>query len=212
MIVALDGPAASGKGTIGRRLAAEFGIGYLDTGAMFRVVGRAALDAGADLDDAEAVLKVAKEIDLDDQSDPRLHDAETGQAASRVAVHRVVRGLLLEAQRAFANRPGGAVLDGRDIGTVVFPDADLKFFITASTAARAARRAAQLREMGATVDEAELAKELELRDNRDRQRAAAPLRRADDAILLDTTHMSIDAAFDTARRHMARRLEELGCA
>ncbi len=207
MIVAIDGPAGAGKGTIARKLADAYRLAYLDTGALYRAVARDALAAGVPVDGAaehdEALADIAARIDVGTLADPKLRTEATGVAASMVARLQPVRAALLELQRRFAHEPPagfvGAVLDGRDIGTVVCPDADVKIFLTASPEARAARRVAQLREAGQPVDEAAVLKEILDRDSRDRQRAAAPMKEARDATLLDTTSLDIDAAFEAAR-------------
>ncbi len=199
-VVAIDGPAASGKGTIASRLGAHLRLPVLDTGLLYRATAAAAVAAGIDLDDEAAVAALAAALDLDRLEHPGLRTAAMGEAASRVAAHARVREALLAAQRAFAAREPGAVLDGRDIGTVVAAGAPAKLFITASPQARAQRRWRQLAEQGETTAYADILADILARDARDSGRAAAPLRRADDAVLLDTTDMSIDAAFDAARR------------
>ena len=207
MIVAIDGPAGSGKGAIGRRLAERFSLAYLDTGALYRAVARDARAAGVPVEgDARhdaALSRIASDIDLATLDDPVLRTQEIGVAASMVARLQAVRAALLPLQRDFAHAPPdgcpGAVLDGRDIGTVVCPDADVKIFLTASPEARMKRRATQLRQAGAAVDEAAILKEILERDARDAQRAAAPMKEARDAALLDTTLLDIDAAFEAAR-------------
>jgi cytidylate kinase len=207
VIVAIDGPAGSGKGAIGRRLAGHFDYAYLDTGALYRAVARDARAAGVPVDgDAEhdaALSRIASSLDLGSLDDPALRAQDVGVAASMVARLQAVRAALLPLQRDFAHDPPGgrgAVLDGRDIGTVVCPDADVKIFLTATPEARMKRRAAQLRDAGAPVDEAAILKEILERDARDTQRAAAPMKEARDATLLDTTYLDIDAAFEAARR------------
>ncbi len=207
MIIALDGPAGAGKGTIGRRLAAHYRLAYLDTGALYRAVARDARAAGVPVDgDAAhdaALGDIAWRIDLASLDDPALRTEEIGVAASMAARLQAVRAALLQLQRRFAYDPPagceGAVLDGRDIGTVVCPDADVKIFLTASVEARAARRAAQLAAAGVTVDDAAVRQEIVDRDARDARRAAAPMKPAADAALLDTTSLDIDAAFEAAR-------------
>ncbi|HEV7157146.1 MAG TPA: (d)CMP kinase [Caulobacteraceae bacterium] len=197
-VIAIDGPAASGKGTLAARLGEAFGLPVLDSGLLYRAVAKAVVGAGGALEDEEACAGAARALTLGDLSDPGLRTAAMGEAASRVAVHASVRAALIGAQRAFAAREPGAVLDGRDIGTVILPNADAKLFVTASAEARAARRWRETADRDATY-EAVLADILR-RDARDEGRVTAPLRRAPDAILLDTTDLSIDAAFDAARR------------
>ena len=198
MLIAIDGPAASGKGTLGRRIAAHYGLAYLDTGRLYRAVARDVLATGASLSDANAALAAAKALNPATLDDPTLMDGKLGEAASIVASHPDVRGALLAYQRAFAGKAPGAVLDGRDIGTVICPDADVKLFVTASAEVRAERRHRELRQAGHDMTEAEVLADIARRDRRDKSRAAAPLRRARDAYLLDTTNLAIDAAFKAA--------------
>ena len=193
MIIAIDGPAAAGKGTLARRLAQELGLPYLDTGLLYRAVGRRVLQAGADPADAAAAQAHAEALQPEDLARDDLRGPDADGAASLVAAVPAVRTALLAFQRGFARR-GGAVLDGRDIGTVIFPDADVKLFVTASVAARAERR---WREQHAAPLETVTA-ELQARDTADAARAAAPLRPADDAVVLDTTNMDAEKAFDAA--------------
>jgi cytidylate kinase len=207
VIIALDGPAGAGKGTLGRRLATHYDLAYLDTGALYRAVARDAEAAGVPVTGDEshdaALAAIASHIDLGSLDDPRLRSEAIGVAASFAARLQAVRAALLQLQRQFAHEPpvgyAGAVLDGRDIGTVVCPDADVKIFLSASVEARANRRAAQLAAAGAPVDRDAIWREIVERDERDRKRAAAPMKPADDAVLLDTTALDIDAAFDAAR-------------
>ncbi len=210
MIIAIDGPAASGKGTLARRLAARFGLAYLDTGALYRAVGLALLRAGEDPHDEAAAEAAAAALDPALLDDPELRSEAVGEAASIVAASPRVRARLLDFQRDFAAHPPGgrrgAVLDGRDIGTVVCPDADLKLFVTASDAERARRRHRELREKGVRTDFATVLADLRARDARDSARAAAPLVRAEDAILLDTSELSIDAVFARAAALVEERL------
>jgi len=189
--VAIDGPAASGKGTLSREIAAHYGFSHLDTGLLYRAVGLRALDGAEPAAAAESLTPA-------DLSHPDLRGAEAALAASRIAVIPEVRRALLAFQRAFARRDGGAVLDGRDIGTVICPDAEVKLYITASDAVRAARRHAELAALGgATTLDAVLA-DLRQRDARDRARATAPLKPADDAIRIDTSQMDIAEAVSHA--------------
>ena len=189
--VAIDGPAASGKGTISRAVAAHFGFAHLDTGLLYRAVGRRVL-AG------EAPVAAARTLAAADLEGEGLRDEAVGGAASRVAAIPEVREALVEFQRAFAARDGGAVLDGRDIGTVICPDAQVKLYVVASDEVRAERRWRELAGKGVCVTPAEVLADLRERDARDRARATAPLRPADDAIMLDTTRMSIGEAVAAA--------------
>jgi cytidylate kinase len=198
MIIAIDGPAASGKGTLGKRLASHFRLRHLDTGLLYRAVAKALLERGHALDDRARAVAAATALNpaLLDEAALRRH--ALGEAASIVSAIPEVRHALVALQRDFAARPPGAVLDGRDIGTVIVPDADVKIFVIASAEERARRRAAELRAGGEAVDEAAILADIELRDKRDRARAVAPLARAADAHLLDTTHLDIDAAVRAA--------------
>lgn len=199
MIIAIDGTLASGKGTIARRLSRWYGLAHMDTGRLYRATGVAALNKGVDFDDPDALAHVALSLDLNDYEEAQLRTAEAGQAASKVAANPAVRAALLELQRAFAHQPKGAVLDGRDIGTVVCPDADVKLWIDASVEARATRRWKELKEKGETLTLDEMIAQLEERDERDRNRTDAPMVAAADSVLIDTTHLTIDAAVDKAR-------------
>jgi len=198
MIIAVDGPSASGKGSVSRRVAAHYGLPYLDTGLLYRAVARDMLDQGLPLNDEAAAVRAARTLELEGLDDPRLRERRMGEAASQVAASGAVRGALLQLQRDFAERPGGAVLDGRDIGTVVCPGADVKLYITASAEERAHRRFLELRERGEDVEEAEIHQDILKRDRRDQERSSAPLRKADDAHLLDTTNLDIEQAFKAA--------------
>lgn len=201
MIIAVDGPTASGKGTIARALAAHFGLPHLDTGLLYRAVGRTVARNGGDPDnEADAFAACGFSDDL--LADPELRSEVSGGLASRVSVHPAVRRALFERQRAFATRPGGAVLDGRDIGTVICPEAEVKLFVTASDEVRAERR---WRELGGDY-EAVLA-DVRARDRRDSERAAAPMRMAADALLLDTSDLTIDAAVAEAVAHVQSRFD-----
>lgn len=204
MIVAVDGPTASGKGTIARAIAAHFGLPHLDTGLLYRAVGRQVALSGGDPDDpadAEAACSFPDSL-LDD---PELRSEETGGFASRVSLHPGVRKALFERQRAFATQPGGAVLDGRDIGTVIAPEAQVKLYVTAELEARALRRFLEMRERGAEVTLEEIQRDLTERDRRDRERAEAPLVAAGDAVLLDTSDMERDEAINAAIAIVAER-------
>jgi len=198
VIVAIDGPAASGKGTLARKLAHHFGLPHLDTGLLYRATARALLDAGERLDDVAAAVAAARGLALTEFDAGRLRGREMGEAASVVAAIPAVRDALAAAQRSFALRPEGAVLDGRDIGTVICPEADVKIFVTASPGTRAQRRALELAGRGEPADYAAILEDIRIRDDRDRSRAVAPLRAAADAHELDTTAMDADAAFRAA--------------
>jgi cytidylate kinase len=201
LIIAVDGPAASGKGTIAARLAREYGLPFLDTGLLYRAVGLGVLDAGGSLDDEAAAVAFARALKAENLSDTeRLTSGDAGEAASRVAGYPGVRAALLEFQRAFAAQPGGAVLDGRDIGTVIAPEAQAKLFVTATPEVRAMRRWKQLTGRGDAIAYEDMLADIVRRDERDAGRGAAPMVQADDAVLLDTTEMDIETAFDAARR------------
>ncbi|PZQ58856.1 MAG: (d)CMP kinase [Phenylobacterium zucineum] len=199
-VIAVDGPAASGKGTIATRLGALFGLPVLDTGLLYRAVGVLTERAGHDPDDAEAASAVAKLLTADQLDDPALRTRAAGELASRVAVHPRVREALFDFQRTFASQDGGAVLDGRDIGTVICPDAPAKLYVTATPEVRADRRWKQLGGQGEVVAYEDVLADIRRRDERDGGREAAPMTQAPDAILLDTTEMSIEPAADAARR------------
>ena len=197
MIIAVDGPAASGKGTIAKALARHYGLPHLDTGLLYRAVGIEVRRAGGDPDDAADALHACHFPDAL-LADSELKTEAAGTAASHVSIHPEVRAALLERQRAFAGQPGGAVLDGRDIGTVIAPHADAKLFVTASPRVRAERRCRELAAMGKPVGFDAVLADVLARDQRDMARSAAPLRQADDADLLDTSDLSIDAAVQRA--------------
>jgi CMP/dCMP kinase len=198
MIIAIDGPAASGKGTLGKRLAAHYGLRHLDTGLIYRAVAKSLLDAGHSPGNRARALAAAEALDPNRFDEAALKSQAVGEAASQVSAIAEVRRALLAFQRSFGRTPPGAVLDGRDIGTVIFPDADVKIFVTATPQVRARRRAVELQAAGGMVNEPEVLADILRRDERDTSRAAAPLKPAPDAHLLDTTHLDIDAAFRAA--------------
>jgi len=197
MIIAVDGPTASGKGTIAKALSAYYGLPHLDTGLLYRAVGRQVALAGGNPDsEAEALAACAFPDSL--LADPELRSEASGGLASRVSVHPAVRQALYERQRAFAMQAGGAVLDGRDIGTVIAPEAPAKLFVIASVAARAQRRFAEMQAQGRDVALSAIEADLEARDRRDRERTQAPLRAAEDAVTLDTSALDRDQAIAAA--------------
>jgi cytidylate kinase len=198
MIIAIDGPAASGKGTLAKRLADHYGLRHLDTGLIYRAVAKALLDAGHSPRNQARAVAAAESLDPTRFDEPALKSQAIGEAASVISAIPEVRGALLAFQRRFGREPGGAVLDGRDIGTVIFPGAEVKIFVTAAPEVRARRRLAELEAAGAAADAAEVLADIRRRDERDMTRAAAPLRPAADAHLLDTTQLDIDAAFRAA--------------
>ena len=204
-IVAIDGPSAAGKGTLARRLAGALGLPYLDTGLLYRAVGRLVLDSGGDPRDPVAAEAAARRLDPTDLSRDDLRGPAADSASSAVAAIPGVRAALLDFQRGFATK-GGAVLDGRDIGTVIFPEALAKLFVTASPAERARRRWLELRAKGADADLATVERDMRDRDERDSARAAAPLRPAEDAVVIDTTDLDADAAFQAALASVKGRL------
>jgi len=198
MIIAVDGPAASGKGTLGKKLAAHYGLRHLDTGLLYRAVAKAVLDGGHKPSDHAQAVAAAKALDPSRFDEIALKSQQIGEAASVVSAIPEVRTALLDFQRQFAATAPGAVLDGRDIGTVICPDADVKIFVTASPEERARRRALEFRSRGEAITEAEVLADIVRRDERDRNRAAAPLIQAPDAHLLDTTAMGIEAVLKVA--------------
>jgi cytidylate kinase len=198
MIIAIDGPAASGKGTLGKRLASHYGLAHLDTGLIYRAVAKALIDAGQSPGDVKAAAAAAKALDPSHFDEVALKAHSISEAASIVSAIPEVRDALLAFQREFAARPPGAVLDGRDIGSVICPNADVKIYVTATPEVRARRRSAEYRAQGRNIDEAAVLADIRKRDERDHNRAAAPLRRAPNAHLLDTTHLDIDAAIRAA--------------
>jgi CMP/dCMP kinase len=198
MIIAIDGPAASGKGTLGKKLAAHYGLRHLDTGLIYRAVAKALLDAGQSPTNRARAVAAAEALDPSRFDEAALKHPAIGEAASLVSAIPEVRGALVAFQRNLGRTPPGAVLDGRDIGTVIFPDAEVKIFVTATPEVRAGRRTAELRATGAAADLAEVLADIRRRDERDTARTTAPLKPAADAHLLDTTHLDIDAAFRAA--------------
>lgn len=199
LVIAVDGPAASGKGTLARRLAAHFGLPHLDTGLLYRAVGWTARRTGG------KPAEIAEKLDLSDLQDPALRGDEAGQLASQVAADPEVRANLLKFQKEFSDRPSGAVLDGRDIGTVICPSAPVKIFVTARPEVRAERRFQELRGRGGDTIKPRVLAEMAERDRRDSERAAAPLKAAPDAWLLDTSDMDADAAFAAAVAFIERK-------
>jgi CMP/dCMP kinase len=204
LIIAIDGPAASGKGTLARLIAFEYGLAHLDTGLTYRAVAKAMLDQGMALSDERGAEAVAQAIDLSNLDRSILSAHIIGEAASKIAVYPEVRRILVEQQRAFSKAKTGAVLDGRDIGTVVCPDAPVKFYVTASPEVRARRRFDEIIHNGGTAGFEAILADVKRRDERDAGRADSPLRPAADAHLLDTSTMSIEAAFKAARAIIAR--------
>ena len=202
MIVAIDGPSASGKGTLSKRLAAHLGYAHLDTGKIYRAVGMMALRVGGDLADESVVLQAAKLLELSTFTDPELGGDIAAAAASKIAAITSVRTLLLQFQRDFATAPPGdlkgAVLDGRDIGTVVCPEAEIKFYVTANTEIRAERRHKELLERGESIIYARVLQDMKERDERDTNRSVAPLKPADEAFIIDTSDLDADQAFAAA--------------
>lgn len=197
-VIAIDGPAASGKGTLARKLSEHLNFPHLDTGLTYRAVGHALLQVGLPLDNEELAVSVAENIDLSKLDRSILSAHEIGEAASKIAVMSRVREVLVSAQRKFASTPPGAILDGRDIGTVVCPDAQIKFYVTANAEVRARRRHEEIVQNGGSADYDTIFADILKRDERDMGRKDSPLRPADDAHLLDTSKMSIESAFQTA--------------
>ncbi|HET9426869.1 MAG TPA: (d)CMP kinase [Allosphingosinicella sp.] len=206
MIIAVDGPAASGKGTIARALAAHFGLPHMDTGLLYRAAALNLLEMGGD---PESEFAAARACDLSqiDFADPQLKTETVGGIASRISTYRLVREALIERQRRFAAQPQGAVLDGRDIGTVIAPQAEVKLFVTASAEARAERRLAELKRLGLDVHYPDVLADIRSRDERDTGRSAAPLKAAPDAETIDTSGLTADEAIASAIAAAERRLE-----
>ncbi|MEX2692520.1 (d)CMP kinase [Rhizobium mongolense] len=198
-IIAIDGPAAAGKGTLSRQIADEYGFHHLDTGLTYRAAAKALLDAGLPLDNEQVAEKIAREVELGDLARDILSKHEIGEAASKIAVMPAVRRALVEAQRRFSERAPGTVLDGRDIGTVVCPEAPVKLYVTASPEVRAKRRYKEIIGKGGTADFDAIFEDVKRRDERDMGRADSPLKPAEEAHLLDTSEMSIEAAFQAAK-------------
>jgi cytidylate kinase len=198
MIIAIDGPAASGKGTLAKKLAAHYGLHHLDTGLLYRAVAKAMMDAGHPYDDKEKAVAAAKSLDPARFDEAALKQPTVSDAASLVSAIPEVRAVLVRLQRDFAAQPPGVVMDGRDIGTIILPDAPVKIFVTASPEVRAQRRAKEFATLGQGVDEAAVLADILRRDERDRTRKVAPMKPAPDAHLLDTTNLDIEAAFRAA--------------
>jgi len=198
VIIAIDGPAASGKGTIGKRLAAHYGLRHLDTGLLYRAVAKTVIDAGQEPGHAQAAIAAAQALDPSRFDEAALKGPGVGEAASLVSAIPQVRAALVGFQRSFAAAAPGAVLDGRDIGTVICPDADVKIFVTATPEVRAQRRANEYRTAGKNIPAAEVLADIRSRDERDSNRSASPLKQADDAHLLDTTELNVEQAIAAA--------------
>lgn len=207
MIIAVDGPAASGKGTVAKAIARHFGLPHMDTGLLYRATAYNLLSMGGDLESEFAAAR-ATDLDQIDFDDPELKSETVGGVASRISAYALVREALLERQRRFAGQDGGAVLDGRDIGTVIAPEADAKLFVTASPEVRAKRRLAELTGMGLSVHYADVLADIRARDERDSSRSASPLVQAEDADLLDTSDMTIDAAVQRAVALVEARIRQ----
>jgi cytidylate kinase len=212
IVIAVDGTAASGKGTLAKKLAEHFRFAHLDSGSLYRLVALAVADTGGDPSREEDAVAAARSIDATKRNDPRIRSAEIGHAASVVSVFPEVRQALLQFQREFAARPPGgrkgAVIDGRDIGTVISPNATAKLFVDATPAVRAHRRWLELKGRGDKADEARLLADIIERDQRDSERAISPSKPAADALLLDTTHLDIDAAFAAALALVQPKVEQ----
>ncbi len=202
LVIAIDGPAASGKGTLARQIATALGLPHLDTGLTYRAVAKSLLDGGHPFDDIESAIKAARQIDLDRLDRTVLSDHGIGEMSSKIAVISEVRTALVEAQREFARCPPGAVMDGRDIGTVVCPDALVKLYVTASAEERARRRFEEMQGKGQKVNFEDILADLKRRDARDSRRKDSPLKSAEDAHLIDTSKMDIETAFNVAMHHI----------
>ena len=205
MIIAIDGPAAAGKGTLARRIAAHFGLNYLDTGLLYRAVGFAVSQVGGDPSDPDAAVAAARSLDLSQLNNPDLRGETAGSAASKVAAHPGVRSALLDLQRDYAAQAPGAVLDGRDIGTIICPHAEVKLFVTASLEKRTERRLKELLDKGVSVIRERVLQDMKERDERDSARSVAPLVPAADAVVLDTSELDADAAFAVAVSIISQR-------
>jgi cytidylate kinase len=209
IVIAVDGTAASGKGTLAKKLAAHFGFHHLDSGSLYRLTALGVIDAGGDPNNEADAVRAARAIDPSKAGELRIRSAEIGKTASLVSVFPPVRAALLDYQRSFARREPGAVIDGRDIGTVICPDATAKLFVDASPDVRAHRRWLELKGYGQAPDEAQILKEIRERDERDTNRAISPQKPANDAALLDTSHLGIDAAFAAALALVQPKVEAL---
>lgn len=210
LVIAIDGPVAAGKGTLARRLAVHLGLRHLDSGMIYRATAARLLASGGDPDDVAGAEKAALSLQAEDLVQSNLRDQEIGGVASRIAVLQPVRDALLAFQRSFAAEEPGAVIDGRDIGTVVCPDADVKLYVTAGLEERATRRFEELVSRGEAANLNDISKEIAERDRRDMERAVAPLRQADDAILVDTSRLDADAAFEMAIEIVVKQLNAWG--
>ena len=206
LVIAVDGPAASGKGTIARALAERLGLPHMDTGLLYRSVALALWRFGGDAGNEFEALRACSEIDKIAHDDPELRSEPVGEIASRVSAYPAVRKALLERQRAFAALPGGAVLDGRDIGTVIAPDATVKLFVTATAEVRARRRLAEIEQRGIATQYDDVLADIRARDERDSSRLSAPLAKAKDALLLDTSELDVEQAIAAAVRLVEERL------
>jgi len=209
IVIAVDGTAASGKGTLAKKLAAHFGFHHLDSGSLYRLTALGVIDAGGDPNNEADAVRAARAIDPSKAGELRIRSAEIGKTASLVSVFPPLRAALLDYQRSFARREPGAVIDGRDIGTVICPDATAKLFVDASPDVRAHRRWLELKGYGQAPDEAQILKEIRERDERDTNRAISPQKPANDAALLDTSHLGIDAAFAAALALVQPKVEAL---